>query len=198
MAQGTQNVVVFSSWPVVSPFSFLFTRKTPHTLLLFQCGLLHKLQGDICISPMDLHGLQGHSLPHHGLHHGLQENVSSTAWSTSCPSALSLVSAELFLWHILNPLFSGCDCSWAVASFPFSKLLFQRCCLSPCWDQSWPALELTGIGSIRLGGRFQQLLTETAPVPSQLPKLYLTNPMLFFSVLSIWRKLKLKYPSVVC
>ena len=33
-------------------------------------GVLHGLQVDIC-SIMDLHGLQGDSLPHHGLHHGL-------------------------------------------------------------------------------------------------------------------------------
>jgi len=35
---------------------------------------------------MDLHGLQGHSLPHPGLLHGLQGNFCSGAWSTSCPS----------------------------------------------------------------------------------------------------------------
>ena len=38
---------------------------------LLQCGVLHWLQVDIC-STVDLHGLQGDSLPHHGLHHGLQ------------------------------------------------------------------------------------------------------------------------------
>jgi len=37
-------------------------------------------------STVDLHGLQGHSLPHHGLHHRLQWNLCSGAWSTSCPS----------------------------------------------------------------------------------------------------------------
>lgn len=178
---------------------FLLTRRTPHTLPLLQCSLLHKLQVDISISPMDLHGLQRHSLSHHGLHHGLQEIVFSRAWSTSSsPSALSLVSAELLLWHTLNPLFPGCLCSWAATSFSFVELLFQRCCLSPCWAQPWPVLELAAIGSIRLGGRFQQLLTETAPVTPPLTKSYLTNPMLFVNLLSLWGKLKQKYPSTVC
>jgi len=35
---------------------------------LLWCGVFHGLQVDIC-STVDLHGLQGESLPHHGLHH---------------------------------------------------------------------------------------------------------------------------------
>ena len=49
------------------------------------CGVLHRLQLDLC-SPMDLHRLEGHILPHHGLHHRLQGNLCSGAWSVSCPS----------------------------------------------------------------------------------------------------------------
>ncbi|KAK4829708.1 hypothetical protein QYF61_006083 [Mycteria americana] len=52
---------------------------------LLQHGVLHRLQVDIC-STMDLHGLQGDSLPHHSLHHGLQGNLCSGTWSTSSPS----------------------------------------------------------------------------------------------------------------
>jgi len=67
-------------------------------------GVLHGLQVDIC-SAMDLHGLQGDSLPHHGLHHKLLGNLSSSAWRVPPPPAsLSFVSAELFLSHILTPL----------------------------------------------------------------------------------------------
>ncbi|KAK4827475.1 hypothetical protein QYF61_018711, partial [Mycteria americana] len=55
-----------------------------HTHLL-QHGVLHGLQVDIC-STVDLHGLQGDSLPHHGLHQGLQGNLCSSPWSTSSPS----------------------------------------------------------------------------------------------------------------
>jgi len=50
-------------------------------------GVLHGLQVDIC-STVDLHGLQGHSLPHHGLLYGLQGNLCSGAWSTSYPLLL--------------------------------------------------------------------------------------------------------------
>ena len=46
---------------------------------------LHGLQVDIC-STVELHGLPGDSLPHHGLPHGLQGNLCSGAWSTSSPS----------------------------------------------------------------------------------------------------------------
>jgi len=67
-------------------------------------GPFHGLQVEIC-STMDLHGLQGSNLPHHGLRHGLQGNLCSSAWSTgSSPSSLTLVSAELFLSHRLTPL----------------------------------------------------------------------------------------------
>ncbi|KAK4810966.1 hypothetical protein QYF61_014438 [Mycteria americana] len=54
---------------------------------LLRHGVLHGLQVDIC-STVDLHGLQGDSLPHQVLHHGLQGNLCSGAWSTSSPSLL--------------------------------------------------------------------------------------------------------------
>ena len=54
----------------------------PLGIHLLQHGVLHRLQVDIC-STVNLHGLQGDSLPHHGLHHGLQGNLCSGAWSTS-------------------------------------------------------------------------------------------------------------------
>ena len=57
----------------------------PSGIHLLQRGVLHGLQVDIC-STVDLHGLQGDSLPHHGLPHGLQGNLCSSTWSTSSPS----------------------------------------------------------------------------------------------------------------
>jgi len=48
-------------------------------------GVFHGLQVEIC-STVDLHGLQGHSLTHHGLHHGLQGKLCSGAWTTSSPA----------------------------------------------------------------------------------------------------------------
>jgi len=48
-------------------------------------GPFHGLQVNICCT-VDLHGLQGHSLPHHGVLHGLLGNPCYGAWSTSSPS----------------------------------------------------------------------------------------------------------------
>ncbi|PKU27356.1 hypothetical protein llap_22340 [Limosa lapponica baueri] len=51
---------------------------------LLRCGVLHGLQMDIC-STVNLHGLQGDSLPHYDLHHRLQGNLCFDVWSTSSP-----------------------------------------------------------------------------------------------------------------
>jgi len=78
----------------------------PSDIHLLWCGVLHALQVEIC-SSVDLHGLQGDHLPHHGLLHRLQrKNTCSGAWRTSLPpSSVTLVSAELFLLHVFTPLF---------------------------------------------------------------------------------------------
>lgn len=54
---------------------------------LLCCGVFCRLHEDIC-STMDLQGLQD-ILPHHGLHPGLQGNLCSCSWSSSCPSIFS-------------------------------------------------------------------------------------------------------------
>jgi len=67
-------------------------------------GPFHRLQVDLC-STVDLHGLQGHSLPHRGLLHGLQGNVCLGTWSTSSPpSSLTLVFAEFSSSRLQNAL----------------------------------------------------------------------------------------------
>ena len=76
----------------------------PLGIHLLQRGVLPWLQVDIC-STVNLHGLQGDNLSHHGLLHRLQRNLCSGAWSNfSPPCSLNLVSAELFLSHILTSL----------------------------------------------------------------------------------------------
>ena len=58
-----------------------FFRHTP----ALAWGPFHGLQVNIC-STMDLHGLQGNNMPHHGLHYGLQgKNLCSGISSTSSP-----------------------------------------------------------------------------------------------------------------
>jgi len=55
---------------------------------LLLCGVLRGRQVDVC-STVDLHGLQGDSLPHHGLLHGPPGKLCSGACSTSSPSFLT-------------------------------------------------------------------------------------------------------------
>ena len=78
---------------------------------LLQRGVFHGLQMDIC-STMNLYGLQGDSLPHYGLHHGLQGKVPALVPGASPPPPFSqtLVSAELFLLHSFIPLSLLWDC----------------------------------------------------------------------------------------
>ena len=76
---------------------------------LLRHGVLHGLRVDVC-STVDLRGLQGDSLPHHGLHHRLQGNLCSGAWSISPSSFPDLgvcraVSHLHFLCHSFSAAF---------------------------------------------------------------------------------------------
>ena len=87
-------------------------------------GVLHRLQVDIC-STVNLHGLQGDSLPHHGLPHGLQGNLCSGAWSTSSPSFFP----DLGVCRVVPLTYSHSSLLTAVAqcfSPPFLNMLSQR------------------------------------------------------------------------
>jgi len=75
----------------------------PMGIQLLWRGVLHGMQVVIC-STVDLHGLQGHSLPHHGLLHSLQGNLYSSTWRTSSPSFFT----DLHVCRVLTPL-SGCN-----------------------------------------------------------------------------------------
>jgi len=89
-------------------------------------GPFHELQVDIW-STMDLHGLQVDSLPHHGLHDGLQGKISASVTEAPPPppSSLTLVSAEWSLSHSLTPL---SRLLFHSRFFPFSNVLSQRHC----------------------------------------------------------------------
>jgi len=88
--------------------------------------LWHGLQVEIC-STVDLHGLQGDNLPHHGLLHGLLRNLCSGAWSTSSSSSFSFT--DLYVCRavslILIPL-SSCNCCYTGFFSSFLNLLSQR------------------------------------------------------------------------
>jgi len=88
-------------------------------------GPFHGVQVDIC-STMDLHGLQGNNLPHHGLHYVLPgKNLCSGAWRTSSPSFFTVLgeTAELYLAHHLTAL---TRLVFYHRFFPFLNMLSQR------------------------------------------------------------------------
>ena len=82
--RGTGNGVVVSSSHAVSAAPSSSGKDFSHIHLLW-CGVLYGLQVEIC-STIDLHGLQGDSLPPDGLHHGLQvKALFSGTWSSCSP-----------------------------------------------------------------------------------------------------------------
>jgi len=97
------------------------------------------------------------SLPHHGLHHGLQENLCSSAWSTSSPSFFTnLGVCRVVFSHTFSFLSSGC-CS-AAGFFVLLKSVSTEA-LPPLLIGSplakgRSALELGGLGFTRHRGSF--------------------------------------------
>jgi len=81
-------------------------------------GLFHRLQVDI-YSTMDLHELQGDSLPHHGLHHELQGK-------TLCSGVLSTSSLSFFTDLAVCRVVSLTSCH-----SPLSSALFLQFFSSP-------------------------------------------------------------------
>jgi len=85
-------------------------------------------------------------------------------------SALALVSAELFLSHVLTPLY------WLLchSCYLFLNMLSQRRYQCRWWARPWPSVGPSQsqlvTGSVRHGGGFWHLLTEVTPVALQLPK----------------------------
>jgi len=130
-------------------------------------GPLHGLQVDIS-STVNLHGLQGDSLPHHGLHHRLQgKSLCSGACSTSSPSfftALGICRVASLTWS--HSSLSSAT-SWQVF-FPLLEYVTTEVLPSSLTGLALTSgesvLELAGIGSIRHGGSFLQLLTEATSI----------------------------------
>ena len=126
--------------------------------------------------PMEPHG--GAKLLHHGPHHGLQRNLGSSSWSTSCPSfstdpAVSL----LFPSHVLpfpSSLARGKTVRAHLVLIFFLNLSSQRpyqpLSLAQLWPEACPSSEPSGIGSAGHGRSFQQLLTAATSVVPTLPK----------------------------
>jgi len=139
---------------------------------------LHGLQGNNLPHHGLLQGLQGNNLPHHGLLQGLQGNLCSGPWSTSSPSFFSCLG----VCRVVSLTFlSLSHCVF----FPLLKYLISEVLplslIGSASVSSGSILELADIGSIRHGGSFWQLLTEATPVALPLPKPCHTNPLHLFA-----------------
>ncbi|KAM9590855.1 uncharacterized protein ACIBXB_005903 [Morphnus guianensis] len=95
------------------------------------------------------------------------------------PSSLILVSAGLFLLHVLTPL-SGCHFCLSQLFFLLKNVITEVLPLSLIGSAlagGGSILEPAGIGALEHRGSFQQLLTEATPVTPPLPKPCHTKPI---------------------
>jgi len=113
-----------------------------------------------------LHGLQGDSLPHHGLLHRRQGNLCSGTWSTSSLSFVTDLDFDIFFpltyFHFSLPA--------AVAQqfflLPFLNVIPEVLPLSlmgSALASSGSVLETAGLGSVRHRRGFWHLLRELPP-----------------------------------
>lgn len=149
----------------------------------------------------------GTQLLHHGLHHGLQRisPLMTGIPPPPPPPALTWVSAELFLSHILSPFF-GCNCCSAAFFFPFLlKTLPSRhhhCHwrVQP-WPMSGPSWSPLALPPLDVG-RPASTFSQKPPLqPSLLPKAHHTNPTHRISWMtdsSLYLPNTKKHPSAVC
>jgi len=142
-------------------------------------GPFHGLQVDIC-SIMDIHGLQGDNLPHHGLHHELQGRaLSSSVLCTSSPSFFT----DLGVCRVVSFTSSHSPLLTAVSLHFFLPFLnyvipevLQSSLIGLALASSRSVLEPADTGFIRHGGSFSQLLTAATPIAPLLSKPCHTNP----------------------
>jgi len=141
-------------------------------------GPFHGLQVHIC-STVDLHGLQGDNLPHHGLHHELQgKSLCSDISGTSFPLLLHRPwCLQSCFFHIISLLSPHC-CFTTGFFLPLLKYVITE--LLPLsligLASGRSVLQPAGTGFIRHGGSFWQLLTEATPIGPPLPKPFHGNP----------------------
>jgi len=126
---------------------------------------------------MDLHGLQGYNLPHHGLLHKLQRKalcsgISNTSFFTDhgvC-RVVSLASSHSSLSTGFSPQFF-----LALVKYVITEVL-PPSLIGSALARSGSILEPAGAGFIRHGGSSSQLLAEVAPIAPLLPKPCHANP----------------------
>jgi len=147
--------------------------------ICFSLRSLPGLQVDLC-SIVDLHGLQGNNLPHHGLHHELQgQTLCSGISSSSPPSIFTDLGVCRDVSFTLSH--SSLHCRFTAGFFlPLLKSVITEA-LPPsliglALASGGSVLEPAGTGFTRHGGSFLQLLTEVTPIAPLLPKPCHANP----------------------
>ena len=167
LRRGLLSPWVCRSWqepdPAWAPHGFTASFRLPHALVW---GPFHGLQVDLC-STVDLHGLQGDSLAHHGLYHRRLSAPIVLAPPPPAPSSLTLGSAELFLPHHLTPL-STLLCFLQSFFLPLLKHVITEALplslIGLALASGGSNLARAGTGFVRHGGSFSQLLTEATPI----------------------------------
>lgn len=117
----------------------------------------------------------------------------TAGWTFAPPWSSPCVSEESLLWHLqhLHPLFIHWPCCLHSCFFHIFSFISLSCCcatgffplfnyvipevlppllMGSAFASNRPSLELSGIDSIRRGGNFWHLLTESTPAASLLPK----------------------------
>ena len=154
------------------------TRQPPSGIRLLFCGVLHH----IC-STVDIHGLQGDSLPRHGLLHGLQGNLCSGVSSPSSPSFFTDLGVCRVVSLTVSLVSSHCCSCCCAATFSLLKCIILEVLpptlMGSALASGGSTFEPAGIGSVGHRGRFWQLLTEATPVAPPLPKPCHANPVHF-------------------
>jgi len=152
--------------------------QTPSGIHLLQPGVFHGLQVDIC-STMDLHGLQGDSLPPMVFIVGCGGKISALASGAPPlpPPSLTLASAELFSLTLFH---SSLLTAIPQQVFPFLKYVITEAIPLSLTGLALASigsvLEPAGTGSVRCRGSFSQLLTEATSIAPLLPKPCHANP----------------------
>jgi len=173
----------------------------PSGIHLLRCGVLPRLQVDIC-STEDLHGLQWDSLPHHGLPHRLQGDLCFGAWRSSSPACFTdLGVCRVVFSHVFSPLSSDFSCIGVFLSFlnMLSQRHYNSCRLAQLWSvvgPSWSqlALALSDMGEAPSSFSQKPPLPATNTLPRNLNRnadisagscTYLCLPVLFFTMSSV-------------
>jgi len=150
-------------------------------------GPFHGLWVDMC-SAVDLHGLQGDSLPHHGLHHRLQGKISALACRAPPPPPSF---TDLGVCRVVSLTQSHSSLSTAVSLevFPLLKCVITEALPPSLFGLSLASggsvLELSDIGSVKHGGKLLAASHRSHPCSPLATKTLSCKPRTLFQLLPL-------------